>query len=356
MQMNTPFGINFFSTVHLHQKSGEQYYDEALSLSILAEELGYSHVRTVEHYFRPYGGMTPNPIVFLTMVAARTKRLRLVTGAVLPIFNHPIKLAGELAMLDCISHGRLEAGFARAFLPEEFDAFQRSMDESRARFEHGIDAVVKLWTRDNVVHEDPFYRFGPISMMPKPVQRPHPPVIIAAIGTRESFEWSGRQGHGMMIVPYLSKFEDLQANLAAYRGNFAAAHPERAIPKTQMAFHFHVAETDEQAQAEARPHLAQYVEMFRGSAAAWDNRTSSNYKGYDAIVKALDSMSFERVMAETRAFIGSPDTVERQIRTILHLFGDVEPSFQLLYGNMPVEQCERGLRLFAREVMPRFQQ
>lgn len=80
-----PFGINFFSTVRQDQKEAAVYFDEALRLSVLAEELGFSHVRTVEHLFRPYGGMTPSPIVFLTAVAARTNRVRLVTGAVLPL-------------------------------------------------------------------------------------------------------------------------------------------------------------------------------------------------------------------------------------------------------------------------------
>lgn len=351
-----PFGINFFSSVRLQQKSGEQYYDEALRLSVLADELGYSHVRTVEHYFRPYGGMTPNPVIFLTMVAARTRRIRVVTGAVIPIFNHPIKLAGELAMLDCISHGRLDVGFARAFLPEEFDAFQRSMEESRARYEHGIEAIVKLWTTDNVVHEDPFYRFGPVSMMPRPVQQPHPPIFVAAIGTPQSFEWAGRQGHNLMIVPYISKFEDVQGNLRLYRETFVQHHPGAHARKTQMSFHFHVAPTDEQAQAEARPHMDQYLQVFRESASAWQGRASSNYQGYSAVVQELDRMSFDRAVSETRAFIGSPETVARQIEQILQTFGGVEPSLQVLYGNMPYEQAERSLRLFAREVMPRFQQ
>jgi alkanesulfonate monooxygenase SsuD/methylene tetrahydromethanopterin reductase-like flavin-dependent oxidoreductase (luciferase family) len=230
--MNVPFGINFFSSVRPEQKSGEQYFDEALRLSVLADRLGYSHVRTVEHYFRPYGGMTPSPIVFLSAVAARTERIRLVTGAVIPIFNHPIKLAGETAMLDAISRGRLDVGFARAFLPEEFDAFERSMGESRRRYEHGIEAVVKLWTEEEVTHHDPFYRFGPIISSPRPVHQPHPPVFIAAIGTPQSFEWAGRQGHGLMIVPYLSKFADVQRNVRLYRETFAA-HPARPAARVR---------------------------------------------------------------------------------------------------------------------------
>jgi len=164
-----------------------------------------------------------NPIIFLSAVAALTRRIRLVTGAVIPIFNHPIKLAGETAMLDAISRGRLDVGFARAFLPEEFDAFERSMDESRARYEHGIEAVVKLWTEENVVHQDPFYRFGPLTSSPRPVQQPHPPIFVAAVATPQSFEWAGRQGHGLMILPYLSNFDDVQRNLRLYRETFAAS-------------------------------------------------------------------------------------------------------------------------------------
>lgn len=348
------FGINFFSSVRQEQKSGQQYFDEALRLSVLADELGYSHVRTVEHYFRPYGGMTPSPIVFLTAVAARTSRVRLVTGALLPIFNHPIKIAGETAMLDCISNGRLSVGFARAFLPEEFDAFERSLDESRARFEGGIEAVRRLWTETDVVYEDAFYRFGPITSSPRPVQKPHPPIIVAAVGNPASFEWAGRQGHGLMVVPYLSDFEALRGHLRLYRASFAAANPGRPVPRVQMSFHLHVAETDEQAIVEATGPMTEYVAVFRESAEAWAGRSSRDYPGYDQLIGELDRMTMERVLREQRALIGGPDTVERQVREALARFGDVEPSLQTLYGTMPFEAAERSLRLFAERVMPRF--
>lgn len=348
------FGINFFSSVRPEQKSGAQYFDEALRLSVLAEELGYSHVRTVEHYFRPYGGMTPNPIVFLTAVAARTSRVRLVTGAVIPSFNHPIKIAGETGMLDCISNGRLDVGFGRAFLPEEFDAFQRDMDDSRARFDGGIAAVQRLWTETDVVYEDAFYRFGPINSTPRPIQKPHPPIFVAATGTPASFDWAGQQGHGLMVVPYLSRFENLQENLRRYRDAFTGAHPDRPVPTVQMSFHMHVAESEAQAVAEATPQMDQYMEVFKESASAWQTRSSKDYAGYSAVIAELDTMTMERVLREGRAFIGSPDTVERSIRRVLDLFGDVEPSMSMLFGNMPYAAAESSLRLFAAEVMPRF--
>ena len=108
-------GIQFFPDVGPDVKSARDYWREALHLVALVDPYGYHHVRTVEHYFLPYGGYSPNPVVFLAAAAQVTKHARLITGAVLPAFNHPLKVAGELAMLDALSDGRLDCGFARAF-------------------------------------------------------------------------------------------------------------------------------------------------------------------------------------------------------------------------------------------------
>ncbi|MBV9562262.1 MAG: LLM class flavin-dependent oxidoreductase, partial [Bradyrhizobium sp.] len=122
------FGIQFFPDVGPAEKSAQAYWADALALVAHCDELGYSHVRTVEHYFNAYGGYSPNPIVFLAAAAMRSAKARLVTGAVLPVFNNPLKLAGEIGMLDAISGGRLDVGFARAFLPHEFARFGVSVN------------------------------------------------------------------------------------------------------------------------------------------------------------------------------------------------------------------------------------
>ena len=133
------FGIQFFPAVGPDQKPAGQYWREALELTQLAERLGFTNVRTVEHYFLSYGGYSPDPLIFLSAAAAVTRSMRLITGAVLPVFNNPLKLAGQIGMVDAISAGRLEVGFARAFLPHEFARFGISMDESRARFDEGLE-------------------------------------------------------------------------------------------------------------------------------------------------------------------------------------------------------------------------
>ena len=167
---------------------------EALALAQEADNLGFTHVRIVEHYFHYYGGYSPNPMVFLAAAAQRTRRARLVTGAVLPVFNHPLKLAGEIGMLDAISGGRLDVGFARAFLPHEFRRFGRSPDESVARFREGIEQIELLLTRENVTHRGRFHTIENTTSLPHPTQKPRPKFYVAALNTVDSFAFAGTHG------------------------------------------------------------------------------------------------------------------------------------------------------------------
>jgi alkanesulfonate monooxygenase SsuD/methylene tetrahydromethanopterin reductase-like flavin-dependent oxidoreductase (luciferase family) len=169
------FGMQFFPDVGEAQKSGAQYFDEALRLVELRDLYHYTHVRTVEHYFHPYGGYSPNPHVFLAAAAQRTKKARLITGAVLPAFNHPLKIAGEIGMLDAISNGRLECGFARAFLLHEYTCFGISLDESVARFDEGVEQVRRLLEEKNVTLQGRFHSFANVTSLPRPTQKPRPP-------------------------------------------------------------------------------------------------------------------------------------------------------------------------------------
>jgi len=188
------FGLQFFPDVSPDEKSAQQYWNESLDLCGLCDELGYTHVRTVEHYFEPYGGYSPAPHIFLTAASQRTSRARLITGALVPAFNHPLKVAGEIGMLDAISNGRLDCGFARAFLPHEFQRLERSMDESRARFDEGVSAIRLLLEEENVTFEGQFHRFKNVTSLPRPTQKT-PATFLgrrlgnAPIDTSCSIEW-----------------------------------------------------------------------------------------------------------------------------------------------------------------------
>src|SRR3989442_7747739 len=120
------FGLNFFPSFRASDYSTAEYFAQCLRLAERADQLGFNSIKTVEHYFFDYGGHSPNPVVFLSAVAARTQRIRPITGAVIPAFNHPVKLAAELAVLDNISHRRLHAGLRPAVIPQEVQVVRAS--------------------------------------------------------------------------------------------------------------------------------------------------------------------------------------------------------------------------------------
>src|SRR5437879_13195139 len=183
----------------------------------------------------------------------------MVTGAVLPVFNHPLQRAGHLTMLGAIRGGRRDAGFARAFMPYEIDAFGISMDESRARFEEGIEAITRLWTEETVTFEGKFHRFKNVTSLPRPTQQPHPPIWVAAVVTPESFVWTGERGYNLMVVPYLGEHHELAEKLQLYRQAYRDhGHEARKGPgEVMMVLPHYVAPTRRPAGGECRPYMEQ---------------------------------------------------------------------------------------------------
>jgi len=347
------FGVQFFPDVRPEDKPAEAYFAEALDLAQEADRLGFSHIRIVEHYFHYYGGYSPNPIVFLAAAAQRTRRARLVTGALLPAFNHPLKLAGEIAMLDAISGGRLDVGFARAFLPHEFRRFARSPDESVARFREGIEQVELLLTEENVTHRGRFHTIEHTTSLPRPTQRPRPKFYVAALNTMESFEFAGRMGYAVMAIAFVAA--KMRPLLAAYRDAWkAAGHPGNS--EVMIAFHMYCDPDGARARAVAAPLIDAYLHSLVDAASDWlDGRTSSDYPGYDRVIAGLRASNASDQMETGAAWIGTPDEIAATIARMREDFGGFEhASLQVNFNLMPFNLARQSMRLFAREVMPRF--
>ena len=306
-------GIQFFPDIGPDVKSARDYWQEALSLVALCDRYGYSHVRTVEHYFHPYGGYSPNPVVFLAAAAQVTKRARLVTGAVLPAFNNPLKLAGELAMLDALCDGRLDIGFARAFLPHEFARFGVKLDESRARFDEGMEQVRLLLEQEDVTCEGRFHSFRNVTSLPRPTQKPRPPFYVAALATKESFERAGAAGHGIMAIPMAGGA--MAELIGLYREAWSrAGHPGRGT--VMLAFHMFCHED----QATAEQHRARAAEPLsafagRGRVGLDGGRSSADYPGYDKIIAALSRDDFDTQVEKCAAWVGTPQRILDTVAT-----------------------------------------
>jgi alkanesulfonate monooxygenase SsuD/methylene tetrahydromethanopterin reductase-like flavin-dependent oxidoreductase (luciferase family) len=345
------FGLQFFPAVAPSEKSAQQYWGEALHLVGLCDELGYANVRTVEHYFHPYGGYSPNPIVFLTAAAMRTARARLITAAVLPAFNNPLKLAGEIGMLDAISGGRLEVGFARAFLPHEFAHFGVSMDESRARFDEGMEQVRLLLESENVTSEGRFHTFKNVTSLPRPTQVPRPPFWVAALATPESFERAGRNGYAVMAIPLSGgRMGEL---IRLYRDAWAeAGHAGRG--RVMLAFHMFCHPDRSRAFDLAREPLNRYLKRLVDGARHWLRGTdSADYPGYDKLIAGLDQETIETQMSKGAAWVGDPAAIRDAIAAYVEMVGAFEiASLQVNFNTIAVDDAERSMRLFAEQVMP----
>jgi alkanesulfonate monooxygenase SsuD/methylene tetrahydromethanopterin reductase-like flavin-dependent oxidoreductase (luciferase family) len=348
-------GISLLPDCRPDRRSATDYYDDALAVARLADQGGLDYVKMTEHYLGDYGGYCPSPLTFLSTVAAQTQQIRLMTGCVLPAFHHPVQLAAHAAMVDVISHGRLDVGFARAWLPYEFDALGVPLDTSRARYEATIRAVLRLWSEDKVTEDTTFFSFRDATSLPPVVQRPHPPVWGAATRSRQSFEWLGRQGFGLLVSP-----SPLRKDLAytrelvrTYRETFKAVHGSSGRqPQVAVSLPLFVAETDEAAYQEAIPYLRDYLSVTTEAARSWSRVRSTNYAGYESMADSFGQVSDEALRHEGTAVVGSVETV---IGGVLELVRDLSADvclWQVDFGGQQLGSMERSLRLFIDRVLP----
>ena len=348
------FGINFFPSFRAEDSTTADYYAQCIRLAERADALGYHSVKTVEHSFFDYGGHSPNPCVFLSAIAARTKRVRLTTGAVIPAFHHPAHLGGDLAMLDNMSRGRLDAGFGRAFLPKEFEVYGVPMEESRPRFEEAIGMIRRLWTEERVSQKGAFWTLDDVRLMPRVVQKPHPPIWIAAISSEESFLYAAKHGFHLMIVPYAGKPGLLQEYVKLYRKVWVESGHQAGAEQIQVAQFCYVAEQSDEAKKGFERICRRYLQTFAEACTAWQGRSSDQYPGYDKMVASIIATTPEKIVASGGAFVGTPDEVAAQVQSCIDAFSRIEPSMQINFGGSTDHDAFRTLELFASEVMPRF--
>jgi alkanesulfonate monooxygenase SsuD/methylene tetrahydromethanopterin reductase-like flavin-dependent oxidoreductase (luciferase family) len=347
------FGIQFFPDVRPDQKSAWQYFADALDLVELAERVGFSHARIVEHYFHYYGGYSPNPMLFLSAASQRTRQMRLLTGAILPVFNNPLKLAGEIGMLDAISNGRLDVGFARAFLPHEFRRFGISPNESNERYREGIEQIDLLLTQENVTHLGKYHRIENTTSLPRPTQKPRPKFYVAALHTPETFEFAGRNGYSVMAIPLGGgKMKEL---IGIYRNAWReAGHPGNG--EVMLAFHMFCQRDGDAARRMAREPFENYLHSLVDAASDWlTGAKSDDYPGYEKIIAKLKTETMDTQIASHSAWIGSPAELVNAISSLVSACGSFEhASLQVNFNMLPREAAIESLQLFADEVMPHF--
>jgi len=227
----------------------ETIYQRAIERFEIMDRSGYDAVWLAEHHFSGFS-VCPSVHMMATMAAAKTTRMRIGTAVSLAPFYHPLRLAEEVALLDVLSGGRVNWGAGRGFSRVEFDAFGIPVEESAERFRETVEVVLAAWNSERLSHQGQFFRFEDVEVLPKPLQRPAPPVWMAATSD-SAIDWAAGRGFSILMDPHCTR-ADLAAKRSRYGERLAAAghSPEgRDLPMARLIA---VAETAERAAEVAR--------------------------------------------------------------------------------------------------------
>src|SRR5262247_1976483 len=236
---------------HFRPDLAVQNYRDHLDAWALMEELGFEGIGFNEHHTSPYGLMT-SPNIMAAAASQRLRRMKiLIYGNLLPL-HQPLRLAEELAMLDCLSDGRLISGFARG-IPREYKVHHVPLAESRARFEEAFEIVMRAWSEEVFSYSGRFWSYQDVAIWPRPVQQPHPPIWIPITGSRESIEFAAR--HNIPITPGLGSAGGLRDDIIRYYAGCLRRHGHQISPDhLALAVSAYIADSKAQAVKEAGPY------------------------------------------------------------------------------------------------------
>ena len=341
-----------------------QSFDDDMAYFERAEALGYDTVWLAEHLFSNYGVVTSTQ-VYAAAVAARTRRVRIGAAVVVIPFNHPLRTASDFALVDVLSHGRLLFGAGRAYQPHEFLGLGLAMEDSRAMYDEGLEVVIRAWTEDKVAHDGKFWTVRePVEVLPKPVQRPHPPIYQACISP-ESFRAAARLGANLQLASpfsYRTYRESWIDKLAESVTEYENAREARGLdPKggeRMMLLPFYTAEDG----AEAREVFGERVEWFYSKVTRNQKSVAGQpetVRGYELTMSesrktlAGGYLTFRKLHEHGAAIAGTPAECADRLIHLRERLGITEFVLWPNLGGMPADRAMRSMELTIAEVAPR---
>ena len=271
--------LQFFSWPGRHGPL-QDVYARALERIEIMDRGGFDAVWLAEHHFTTFS-VCPSVHMLGTLVAARTRRLRIGTAVSLAALYHPLRLAEEVALLDILSGGRVNWGAGRGFAPTEFNAFGVPPAESSERFREAVDIVLQAWTQERLTFAGTHYRFEGIEVLPKPLQRPHPPVWMAAT-SETAIDWAASRGFSILMDPHASMAELGTKRRRSAERLAEAGHSDagRDIPMARLLA---LAPTPAEAEAVARRGAQWLVDAYAGPQHEKSLQATRTYGGKDPV-------------------------------------------------------------------------
>jgi alkanesulfonate monooxygenase SsuD/methylene tetrahydromethanopterin reductase-like flavin-dependent oxidoreductase (luciferase family) len=318
--------------------SSQERYEQQLEEVRLLEALGYWGCWFAEHHFAGYALM-PDCLLMAAAAARETTRIRLGAGVVvLPFQHHPIRVAEQAAMVDCLSNGRLELGFGRGYQPHEFTGFGMTPEEGYERFDQALHVVVKaLQQPDDLTYETPLFKGEHVTIWPRPVQRPIP--CWGAAISDASFLRYGQLGWPILTFPANQPPELLKAQINTYRRAYRAHGHDPARMRIGLTMFTYIAEDAAEAHATFERGMAHYFGFLHRITTA---------------AEAVQHDVYESLPTTAR-LSGSPAQVAQRLREVVDDF-DVTDIVNVTQfrGYLTHAQVLGSIRLFAERVMPAF--
>lgn len=358
---------------------------QTLEQARLADELGYGCFWLVEHHAGGEFSLSSSPELMLTAIAQQTKNIRLGHSAVLSPFrfNHPIRIAERAAFLDHLSNGRVELGMARSTVPE-WRLFNIPANEARDQMQQAFEMVPQMWTQEHFSYKSDYFDIRDVSVVPKPLQKPHPP-LWQACSSLTSFEQAGQNGVGALGVTLWAPPSQVKEWIDIYRRAVRSTErPVGSFVNDQVAFFtfVHCAETDEEAMKNGAATAAAWYtsmaftffearEIFMLTAAEEEaklkdlagggltgqflrNRAEQGQAGPNRAQIVIgrimsgeqvsDEEVFDALSEQDSLIVGSPETCRRKMEVYRDLGIDRLMCFQQV-GNLPHEKVMKSMRL-----------
>jgi natural product biosynthesis luciferase-like monooxygenase protein len=345
------FGVFYQLPCAADQSPGQRYADTIAQIQ-LADQLGFSTAWLAELHFHPRFSILASPLLLASAIAQTTRRIKLGTAVNLMPLHHPIRLAEETATLDILSQGRAIFGIGRGIIPSHFEGYGVSMEEGRDRFFEAVELVLKAWTNDELSYDGKYYQAQDLQVVPKPFQKPHPPVYVAATGP-DTFGMVGTLGFNLLVAPLISTNERAQEGLAVYKEKLAEAGRDPSSGKITVAVPVVVSEDRKKAQTHLETTVRSYVGSIKDmmwSPAA--NRAAKVNPRIQTMQDGLSNLTFERIRDQNSA-VGEPQECVERLQEFQEMLGPQEFMCWFNTGGMlPHEEVEKSMRLFVDKVMP----
>ena len=333
------------------EHSQAQAFERSIAHAELAEELGLDAVWLAEFHFEPDRSVLSAPLIVASAIASRTRRIKIGTAVhVLPL-GHPLRIAEEAATVDQVSRGRLQFGVGRSAMPGDFEGYNTPLSESRERFLETLEIILKAWTNERFSHEGRFFQFEDVCLMPKPYQKPCPPIRIAAT-TSDTFPVIGRLGFPIFVGLRIAGLPQLKAQVDGYARAWEDAGHEGDVD-VSLRVPVYIAEEQGRAEAEAEE---SFMHQFRRLGRQLDESSASAaadpVRQKEEFGQQLSTMTWEQVMSD-RVVVGTPGRVAERLTEMKETLGLRGFVAEFNAGELvPPEGVARSMRLFCEEVMP----